>query len=446
MKKSILHIASLLLAAVGLAACDDDKAMPPVPVPGADQVIPEVNTSILELKQAFYKPTEFSYSTLVGEKPDGSHYIIAGKIVSSDEAGNIYKNIMIEDATAGLTVAVDKTKLYQEYKIGQTLVIDATGLYVGGYGNCMQLGGEPQSTEKPQPSRCDEDIFTAQSWVYGLPETVAPQVVTIPEIDAARNTPDEFIALQSRFVEFQNVEFENAGEPLAVQGSSTSRYAFDEQGNRVQLYNSGQSTIWMNSLPSGKGNVSGILSFYNREWQLLIIDMDSFQGFTGGTAPKEAIMTESFGSGVGTFTIEDENLGGGSYVWSFASNYSCMKASGFFSGADHDTSSRLVSPEIDLSGYTSVTASYEQACNYFASLEAAKQEAAFEVSTDGGTTWEAQAVPNLNDYASWNFKSSGSIDLSKFAGKKIRVAFHYTSTSAKAGTWEVKNLKVLGTK
>ncbi len=56
MKKSILYIASLLIAAVGFSACDDEKAMPPMYEPGSDKVIPATNTTILELKEAFNDP------------------------------------------------------------------------------------------------------------------------------------------------------------------------------------------------------------------------------------------------------------------------------------------------------------------------------------------------------------------------------------------------------
>lgn len=444
MKKSILYIASLLIAAVGFTACDDDKALPPMPVPGADQEIPAVNTTILELKEAFNDPNTYSYNKLIGEKADGSHYIIAGKIVSSDKAGNIYKNLMIEDETAGLTIAVDKTKLYQDYKIGQMLTIDCTGLYIGGYGNCMQLGGEPQPG-KEQPGRVDEEVFTAHSFVYGFPEAVAPQVVTVPEIDAARKDNDEFLAMQSRLVKFENMEFETPGEPLAVQGSSTSRYAFDENGNRIQLYNSGQSTIWANTLPSGKGSIVGILSFYNKDWQLLLIDLAGLEGFSGSTAPVEYIFSESFASGEGTFTIENDNLPAGlQYVWSADSRYACMKASAFANNTNHASSSYLISPEIDLTGYTEVKASFEQAVNYYASIEAAKAESTFEVREVGGE-WEVMEIPNYPSSLSWTFMSSGQIDLTKYVGKKIQIAFHYTSDT-KAGTWEVKNLKVNGFK
>ncbi len=444
MKKSILYIASLIVAAAGFTSCDDDKAMPPLPVPGADQDIPANTTTILELKEAFNDPDTYSYNKVIGEKPDGSHYVISGTITSSDQAGNIYKNIMIEDETAGLTIAVDQTKLYQDYKIGQTLTIDCTGLYIGGYGNCMQLGGEPQPG-KDQPGRIAEEIFAEHAFVHGFPAVVEPQVVTVPEVDAARKDNTEFLAMQSRLVKFENMEFENPGEPLAIQGSNTSRYAFDENGNRIQLYNSGYSSIWANTLPSGKGNIVGILSYYNREWQVLLINLDGLQGFSGSTAPVEHIFEESFAAGQGEFTIENDNLPDGlQYVWSADSRYACMKASAYAGGSDHAASSYLISPEIDLTGYTDVKASFDQALNFYSDIEAAKTESTFVVREAGGQ-WEVMEIPTYPSSLSWSFLSTGQIDLSKYAGKKIQVAFHYTS-DRKAGTWEVKNLKVNGFK
>lgn len=440
-------MASLLIAAAGSTSCDDDKALPPMPVPGADQDIPATNTTILELKEKFLNtdPNAFSYSTLVGEKEDGSHYVISGTITSSDKAGNIYKNLMIEDGTAGLTIAVDQTKLYQDYKVGQTLTIDVTGLYMGAYGRCMQLGWEPLSAEKPQPSRIPEKIFPTHAFVHGFPGNVSSQVVTVPEIDEARKNPEQFIAMQSRLVKFENMEFETPGEPLAVQGQSTSRYAFDENGNRIQLYNSGLSSIWANTLPSGKGAIAGILSYYNNAWQLLLINMTCLQGFSGSTAPVEYIFEESFASGMGAFTIEDDNLPDGlQYIWSADSRYACMKASAYAGTTNYASSSYLISPEIDLAGYTEVKASFDQAVNYYSDIEAAKKESTFVVREPGGQ-WEVLEIPTYPSSLSWNFTSTGQIDLSKYAGKKIQVAFHYSSDK-KAGTWEVKNLKVNGFK
>lgn len=448
MKKSIIYITALMLAAAGFSSCDDDKVLPPMPVPGEDLVKPDPTSTILELKEAYINSSSsgdsFSFATEIGKKADDSDYIIKGVVVSSDKEGNIYKNLMIEDATAGLTIALDLGDYYQKYKVGQELTVNVTGLYIGNYGNCMQLGVAPSGTRK-QPGRIPEEEFAARAYAYGFPHAVEPEVVTVEQVNAIQPGTDEFLAMSSRLVEFKDMEFENAGEPLAVKGSSTSRYAMDANGNRIQLYNSGLSKIWTKILPGGKGNIIGILSFYNKEWQILINSYSDLQGFNGSTAPMEEILTESFATSVGVFTIEDVDLAGLTRVWSNDSRYSCMKASGYVSNVNHACSSRLVSPEIDLTDYTTVKASYEQACNFFQSLEAAKAEALFEVQAEGGE-WEALTVPGFTDYASWTFKSSGNIDLSKYAGKKIRIAFHYLGSATKSGTWEVKNVKVAGSK
>ena len=43
---------------------------------------------------------------------------------------------------------------------------------------------------------------------------------------------------------------------------------------------------------------------------------------------------------------------------------------------------------------------------------------------------------------------AGTVDLSSYAGKKIEIGFHYTSSAAAnlAGTWEIDAVRVTGEK
>ena len=97
MKKSILYIASMLVATAGFTSCDDDFERPPMEdyIPHATMV---ANTTAQELKEAFNQPTNF-YNVQIGTKADGSHYIVKGRVTSSDEAANVYKKLMIADET-----------------------------------------------------------------------------------------------------------------------------------------------------------------------------------------------------------------------------------------------------------------------------------------------------------------------------------------------------------
>ena len=82
-----------MLLTAGFSACQDDIDAPFVEVPVAAN---QANTTIAELKAAFWQDAS-NYADSVRTKPDGSHYIIKGRVISSDEQSNVFKNISIQD-------------------------------------------------------------------------------------------------------------------------------------------------------------------------------------------------------------------------------------------------------------------------------------------------------------------------------------------------------------
>ncbi|MDE7442650.1 MAG: hypothetical protein K2M65_00635 [Muribaculaceae bacterium] len=64
-------------------------------------------------------------------KAVGDHVIIKGRVVSSDYTGNIYKTLILQDESAVIIIGIDATSLYAKYPMGQEVVIDVTGLYIG---------------------------------------------------------------------------------------------------------------------------------------------------------------------------------------------------------------------------------------------------------------------------------------------------------------------------
>ena len=158
--------------------------------------------------------------------------------------------------------------------------------------------------------------------------------------------------------------------------------------------------------------------------------------------PGGDIFSETFASGQGDFTIQDVNLPEGlTYVWQYASNYSCMKASAYV-GQAYETESWLVSPAIDLSNVSTATLTFEQAVNY-----ASPNGALFMmISTDynGDVTTATWTELNLSAWpagSNWSFVSS-TADLSQYAGQNVTIAFKYTSSTSASATWEVKNFVV----
>lgn len=280
LKKSIFYISAVALgmaATASLTGCDDNFERPPMVVPTATI---EANTTIADLKTAFFQ-TAADYASLVGTKADGSHYIIEGYVTTSDQAGNYFKQLVIQDETSAIQLSIDMYDLYQSYQPGQKLVLDCTGLYLGAYGNLMQLGAAP--TTKEYPSRIPEAEMTAAAQLDGLSKvenTIEPAVVTVAELRAMTTTSAEGLQWQNRLIEIQDVTFQNAGkQTLSTAGSNGVSQNFGNAEGQVILYTSGYSDFYQYYCPTGTGTVRGILSCFKNNWQVRLIDVEGLIGF-----------------------------------------------------------------------------------------------------------------------------------------------------------------------
>ena len=143
----------------------------------------------------------------------------------------------------------------------------------------------------------------------------------------------------------------------------------------------------------------------------------------------------------GDFTIENVTMPSNlTYVWTTTKSYG-MKASAYVSDTAYETESWLISPLVDLTGAVHPELTFSHAVNQFTSVASAQEETSVMVRIKGGSWTELTGV-NYPANLGWTFVDSGSIDLSAYIGKQIQIGFKYTSTAAKAGTWEVKNFKL----
>lgn len=165
--------------------------------------------------------------------------------------------------------------------------------------------------------------------------------------------------------------------------------------------------------------------------------------FDGGTQPggETVVLDESFATGQGSFTIDNKQLpnGEGSFVWSHGSynDDKFMKASAYINDTKYASESWLVSPLVDLSQATTATLTFDHAHNYAGTAEEEFTLWATETSADN---WQQLTI---DKYGSGFKFTTATIDLSAYAGKTIKFAFKYVSTTAAAGTWEIKNVKVV---
>ncbi|MDE6126060.1 MAG: hypothetical protein K2G30_03810, partial [Muribaculaceae bacterium] len=260
-------------------------------------------------------------------RPDGSHYIIHGTVISSDEEGNIYKAFYIRDETAALTLSINAYNLWLLNRVGQDVVIDLTGMYAGRYSGLMQLGF-PQWSASANKNTCTFmaiDFYENHRQLNGLPVPSNAEPVDGPSFaDLNANVADsEFLKKwQGQLVRFNNVSFPAAdGKATLCDAYQTeisaeqNKVLQDANGDLIIVRTSGYSDFWNKIIPMGSGDVVGILGFYRSSatstidtsaWQLMLISEDDLMNFGNPTLPKgeetnpwtidEAIEMETAGS------------------------------------------------------------------------------------------------------------------------------------------------------
>lgn len=156
---------------------------------------------------------------------------------------------------------------------------------------------------------------------------------------------------------------------------------------------------------------------------------------------KATIFSELFNVGQGDFTIDNKIMNDPlTYVWSFDEKRSLIKASAFVGGQKLAAESWLVSPVIDLTQAKETELSFNEAGNFFGGLDNFKAACTLKVKEEGGE-WTDLAYNVAADGQSWT-SGIATANLAAYDGKKIQLAFAYTSNTEFAGTWQIKELYV----
>lgn len=435
-----------------LTGCDDDFARPPMVFPSTPDI--ETTADIREIKSQYWSIVEGTPQQ-IGLDANGDSIVIKGRICSSDETGNIYKNIIVQTVDAdgqqwALTFAVNKTKMYETYKYGQEVYINLTGMYIGGYRGLMQLG----TVGDQGMSFMDEALFTGRATTSGLPRLadVDTTATTIAALEAVKADNNERMMWQSRLVRVENVEFEEPGETFAG-SANTNRYIKDGEGHRMIVRNSAYASFKNERLPGGTGNVTGILSYFGSDWQILLIDEAGCSDFTGGTPdnPDNPDNPTGAASVSQNFDAATEIPAGWTnlkvagdkdwYVREFSgNNYASM--SGYKGTAPFDA--WLISPAVNLDEAPAKVASFTTQVNGYGSTTT-KFEVYVLTGADPATATKTALEPALptapaSGYSEW--VNSGELSLAAFSGT-IYIGFRYNATTdANYATWCVDNVNI----
>ena len=177
MKKLFFAIAVLL----ALAACEEWEPVfhvkydaPEIPAPVTLDEVKAMASQITIAQLAS------RYTVGGGPVQINDNVFVAGRVVSSDKAGNIYKSLYIQDETGGIEVKAGRSSLYNDYAEGQTVYVLLQDLWVGMYGykarnntyntggnGMVQIGlqdytGEYETSYIEEPSLIDSHVLRGE--------------------------------------------------------------------------------------------------------------------------------------------------------------------------------------------------------------------------------------------------------------------------------------------
>lgn len=271
-----------LVMGLGLTSCmDDDWKAPSGDTPAyGNNTLQEKNViSIDELKTKYGITKDMINDTV--RIDDGIQ--IKGVVTGNDAEGNIYNEIALQDETGGILVCIAQGGLCGQIQVGQEILIDLGGLYIGAYRSQPQIGVPYTSTsasgaKSTYPSRIARAEWQTRFKLIGKPDATK-LVAKEFDYESLKSNETELYKYAGCLVKATGVGFAKAdgkttyapksegastgyGVMRAFKNMTTGKdYTTNEFGVRTSCY----SDFAAEKLPEGKLTVTGILTCYKSQ-------------------------------------------------------------------------------------------------------------------------------------------------------------------------------------
>ena len=287
--KNIKYLLMLVLACSLFTGCmDDDWDTPNTEALNkayGNQEIAETNVitigSLKEKYESVINASTNSYKQITEDVQ------IKGRVVGNDIGGNIYNEVSIDDGTGAILICISQGGLFSYLPVGQEIVVDLKGLYIGGYGKQAEIG-MPYTNAKGNSyvSRMSRVLWNKHFKLTGVAD--ASKVVA-EEFDVSKRTKEEyFTANNGKLMTIKNVEFTNADGKTTFAPSDEKDAAnsvnrgLSQNGkpiatSSIVVRTSSYADFAAKQLPTGKLNITGVFTRYRTTWQILIRDERDIQ-------------------------------------------------------------------------------------------------------------------------------------------------------------------------
>ena len=203
---------------------------------------------------------------------------IRGWVTGNDVGGNLYKQFCLQDDSRGIIIAVKQGGLCGYLPLGQEILINLKGLYIGGYRKQPELGAPYNGSSI---GRMSKDIWNQHFKIVKYINDVKADQIQPVEFDAAFQK--DMNGNCAKLVTIKNVTFTDADgkNVFAPQGTSNTNRQMKQNGkdlgSNIVIRTSSYADFAGEKLPYDEAkkepivcNITGIATRYNSTWQILI--------------------------------------------------------------------------------------------------------------------------------------------------------------------------------
>ena len=234
--------------------------------PWGNNSIEETNViTIGELKERYSSVFNASYDQAVQITEPLQ---VKGWITGNDIGGNIYSQVSLQDETGAIIIGIQQSGLMGYLPIGQQIIVELNGLYVGAYRKQCQIG-------VPYNGGIGRiDKFTWQKHFRAIGAVDAAKVEELktdfsPEMDMFENCAK---IMTFRGVTLKDADGQTAFAPddgsVALSANCVNREI--EGYKDIVVRTSTYADFAAVAMPTGPVDITGIFTRYNDVWQILL--------------------------------------------------------------------------------------------------------------------------------------------------------------------------------
>lgn len=288
-------VAALLLGSVATSCMDDDWNTPnSVAAPFGNNNITEDAGKIITIKDLKAKTVDKLPASVANDTIRITEdWQLKVRVTGNDIQGNIYNEVAVEDESGeGLLICIQKSGLFGILPVGQEILVNLKGLYIGIYGNNVQIGTPyTNNSGRTFTSRMPFNTWNEHFKILG--DADASKVVP-EEFDVTKLKDEAYVkSHRGKLMTLKNVEMDKADGKLAW-APEADKNPGNGVSRTVKINGKAQSLMVVRSstyadfaalaMPKGKVNLTGIFtvyatnpSRYGYTWQILLRSIDDVE-------------------------------------------------------------------------------------------------------------------------------------------------------------------------